>query len=133
MKKNILAATILLSLGTSTAQAVSINITTIEFYGLAGETVFYAGGLNTSVVTTSNFSSAGTGVMNSGISPFLGSPWAATQAMWNETTGVVNNWSGTTPGGEAFNYDYTLSTDQVAVGLSFTWGSYCRYHDTADF
>ncbi len=57
MKKNILAATILLSLGTSAAQAVSINITTIAFYDETGTPVLASGGLNTSVntATPSNY------------------------------------------------------------------------------
>ncbi len=121
MKKNILAATILLSLGTSAAQAVSIGITTMEFYDETGTPVLASGGFNTSVNTTTLFSITGDGTADSGSAPFLGTPWTITQAMWNETTGVATNWSGNTSAG-IFNYDYTLSSGQVAVGLSFNWG-----------
>jgi len=128
MKKNILSASILLSLGISTAQAVSINITTMEWYDQNGEPQFYAGGLNTAVDTITNFSSAGNGVADYGTIPFLGTPWVLTQTMWDETTGVATNWSGTVPsydpntGPNTFSYDYTLSAGQIAVGLLYNWG-----------
>ncbi len=122
MKKSILAAAVLLSLGTSAAQAVSVDLTTMAFYDAAGTPQFFAGGLNTGVVTTTSFGAAGTGAANSGTSPFFGTAWTADQAMWSEATGTATNWSGSSLSG-AFNYDYTLAAGQVAVGISFTWGA----------
>ncbi len=123
MKKSTLAAAVLLSLGVTAAQAahVSIDITTMKFYDATGTPGFYGGGLNTSVNTTVNFSTAGTGAANSGPTSFFGTPWTATQATWNETLGA-GSWSGTTASG-AFNYDYSLNAGEVAVGLLFNWGA----------
>ncbi len=122
MKKSILAAAVMLSLGTSAAQAVSIDITTMEFYDANGAPGFFGGGLNTSVNTSVAFSAAGNGAADSGPTPFFGTAWTATQGAWFETTGVASQWAGTSASG-AYDYNFTLNAGEVAVGLLFTWGS----------
>ncbi len=121
MNKSILAAAVLLSLGTS-AQAVSVDITTMKFYDAGGAPGFYGGGLNTSVVTTTAFGAAGTGAANSGSTPFFGTAWTTTQAYWSEATGTALNWGGTSASG-AYDYNFSLNAGEVAVGMLFTWGS----------
>ena len=121
MKKTTLAAAMLMSLaGASTSvQALSIDVTTMEFYDAGGNPQFFGGGLNTSVV--GGVSSDLTGTMSSGPTPFFGTPWTATTEMWTDTV-RYGNWSGTSASG-AFNYDFWLTDNQVAVGIYFTWGA----------
>jgi len=121
MKKTALAASMLLSLGAAStgAQALSINVTTMEFYDAGGNPGFYGGGLNTSVVGSMN--SAATGVITSGGTDFFGTPWTATQQMWTDTV-RYSNWSGSSASGP-FNYDFWLTGNQVAVGMYFNWGA----------
>ncbi len=114
MKKNILAIAVLLSLGTS-AQALSINITAWQYYDANGT---QDPSFNTGLVTVDLFNSALGGVA---ATPFFGPNSSSIhQAYWDETTGVATNWTGTNAQG-SWNYAYTLSTGQVAVGLSFTY------------
>ena len=123
MQKTTVAAGVALAMGlgaTGAAQAVSITVTTMEFYDANGNAGFFAGGLNTSVVGSMNDTS--TGSITDGGTPFFGTPWAATQASWYDTHGTNQNWSGTSASG-AFSYNFTLTGNQVAAGMLFTWGA----------
>ncbi len=125
MKRTAISASLGLLFAIGSAQAVEVTITKMEFYDANGSPQFFGGGLNTSVATTVNFGSASggtTGRASSGPTPFFGTPWSATQAMWDETTGATATWSGNSASG-AYSYTYTLTTGQVAVGMLFTWGS----------
>jgi len=91
----------------------------MKTYDGNGDSQFFSGGLNTTVngfVNTDN-----TGAIDYGVTPFLGTPWSASQVMANEATGSLQNWSGTSAVG-SFSYDYTLSAGQLAVGLYMDWG-----------
>jgi len=118
MKKTILATAVLLSLGTS-AQALSIDITEMQYYDANGDFDFaQTGQPNTTVL----FNSSLAGLMYSD-SPFFGITWDAYQVMWDETvTGAAVNWSGATASG-SYSYDYTLNTGEVAIGLMFNLGT----------
>lgn len=119
LKKSALASALLLSIG-GNVHALSIDVTTMKFYDGFGVSQFFSGGLNTSVV--GSFNSDNTGVIDSGSTPFLGTPWSATQVMSNETTGSLQSWSGTSGYlNEPFLYNYTLAAGQMAVGLYFDW------------
>lgn len=129
MNKSLIAASVLMAMGlattATTSQALTITVTTMEFYDANGNPQFFGGGLNTSVVGTLN--DLATGSMNSGPTPFFGTPWTATQQMWidGNDAGVSTtqqNWSGSSPQG-AFNYDFWLTGNQVAAGIYFTWGA----------
>lgn len=119
MKKATLASAMLLSLGITSVQAASIDVTTMKFYDANGVPGFYGGGLNTSVNGSVN--SDVTGNLDSGPTPFFGTPWTSAQVMWNDTDGAAN-WSGTSASGP-FNYNYNLAAGQAAVGLYFNWGA----------
>ncbi len=121
IKFTALSASLGLLLAVNSAQAVDIVIKKMEFYQANGSPGFFGGGLNTSVNTSVIFNSTGNGAANSGPTPFFGTPWTATQAMWNETAGAAT-WSGTSASG-AYNYSYTLGAGEVAVGLLFNWGA----------
>jgi hypothetical protein len=121
VKKSVLAAAMLVSIG-GNAQALSIDVTTMKAYDGNGDDILYSGGLNTSV--TGSVNSDSTGAIDSGITPFLGTPWYATQVMANETIGSLQSWSGTSGlFNEPFSYDYTLAAGQMAVGLYMDWSA----------
>jgi len=122
MKKTHLVAAMLAGMGiaSTNVQALSITVTTMEFYDASGAEAFFGGGLNTSVIGSMN--STATGVITSGTTPFLGTPWTATQVMWEDTHGAPLTWSGTSASGP-YSYNYTLTGNQVAVGMLFTWGA----------
>ena len=121
MKKTVLASAILLSMGATGAQAASIDVTTMKFYDATGAPGFFGGGLNTSVAGTVNDSN--TGSFNDNGVGFFGTPWVASQQMFDNTvSGSTANWSGVSASG-AFSYDYTLTADQTATGVYFNWGA----------
>ena len=112
-------STITLSIACLNVQAMSIDVTTMKTYDGSGASVIQSGGLNTSVVGSVN--SDGNGAFDYGTTPFLGTPWFATQVMANEITGSLQNWSGTSAAG-SFSYDYTLAAGQIATGIYMDWG-----------
>jgi len=124
MKKTMLAASLAIAFGASaSAQALSITVTTMKFYDATGATQFFGGGLNTSVVGSMNDTS--TGVINSGTSPFFGTPWSAQQVAWFDTHSSPLTWAGGTVGIDQgpWNYNFHLSGNEVAAGMLFTWGT----------
>ena len=123
MKKTTVAAGVALAMGlcaTGAAQAVSVTVTTMEFYDAQGNPGFFGGGLNTSVAGTMN--STSTGTINSNGTNFFGAPWVANQDAWFDAHSTPLNWSGTSAAG-AYSYNFHLTGNQVAAGMLFTWGS----------
>ena len=121
MKKSTLAAAMLLSFAaaSTSAQALTVSMTTMEFYDADGNPGFFGGGLNTSVNGTMN--SDGTGSGDDGGTKFFGTPWTVTQAFWQDTA-ATGNWSGSTASGP-FSYDFHMTGNQVAAGMLFNWGA----------
>ena len=122
MQKTTVAAGVALAMGfgASTAQAVSISVTTMEFYDASGAPGFFAGGLNTSVAGSMNDTSSG-GISSNG-TPFFGTAWTANQAAWFDNHTATQTWAGSSASG-AFSYNFNLSGNQVAAGMLFTWGA----------
>jgi len=120
MKLSVFSIAVAIALGSSVAQALSINVTTSEYYDANGD----LGSESTQINPTATFflfNSALGGLMGS---PFFGpNSWTAHQVMWDDAvTGSSVNWSGTSASGY-YNYDYTLGAGEVAVGLMFNWGA----------
>ena len=113
LTKSILATIVLLSFGGNT-QALSIDVTTLYIYDDTGAMI---GAPDTFVI--GSVDTGNTGAFTSG-TPFLGTPWFASQVMTNETTDSLQNWSGSTSSG-TFSYDYTLSAGQIAAGIYMDW------------
>jgi hypothetical protein len=116
MKKSVFCTVIAMLLGSSAAQALSIDITEMQHYDADGVIVPQ---YNYLLVTTTSFDS---NLNGSSGSPFFGPDIPrASQAAWDDTvTGVSANWSGTSASGP-FSYDYTLKAGEVAVGIFLQW------------
>jgi hypothetical protein len=118
MKKLACSVAVAIALGSSSAQAVSINVTDIQFYDASG---FLAPSAFEQPDESVFFNSALEGYLYS-MSPFF-TTYTANQTMWDDVvTGSSVNWSGTSASGY-YSYDYTLGAGEVAVGLLFDYYS----------
>jgi hypothetical protein len=116
MKKLACSAAIAMVLGSSTAQALSIDITAMHFYDAFGS----LGSPPNQPTTTVLFNSALGGIAHDNT---WYNTWQSYQAMWDDTiTGSSANWSGTSASGY-YSYDYTLDAGEVAVGIMFNMGA----------
>ena len=113
LKKSTLLTAVALGLGTGAASAASFNMTFMDFPGAP----------NTTVVGTVD-TTAGTGVMTSGATPFFGHAWTGTVVAGFETTGA-GSWNyGAGSGASATGtYNFTLAPGQVAMGILFDWNT----------
>ncbi len=112
-----LAAVLALSLGSSSAYSLSIQDISMRFYDASGT----LNPLGDNDVVAGEVNSDNTGALDSNGVGFFGVQWTATQEMYNDTTGSVQTWAGTSLAGP-FSYQFTLVENQIAVGLYFNWG-----------
>jgi len=117
MKKTILTGALALALGTaaSSASALSIDITAMDFGGLSAAS---------GTIDTATIGDTFTGT-------FFAAPWTATTMSTYTAIGVPLTYSGnsafyddpaTTSVNEGdFSYNFTLTGGQVAFGTFFTW------------
>ena len=105
MNKSIIAGAIALALGTvtTTASALTVDVTGMNFPGLSAATgVADSGNLGTTFSGT-----------------FFSNPWTATTLVVQETAGAMN-WAGTSLQG-AFSYNITLAAGETGFGTYFDW------------
>ena len=115
LKKSTLTAAVALSLGAASVQAATWDITFMDFPGSPNNTVS-----TPSLVDTA----AGTGVFNSGSTPFFGQPWTGTVTFGSETAGAGSwNYSAGTGSSATGTYNFTLGAGQVAMGILFDWNT----------
>jgi hypothetical protein len=114
LKKSAMSAAVALGMGTGAAQAVVWNMTFMDFPGAQ----------NTTVAGTAD-TGAGTGVFNSGGTPFFGHAWTGTVIAGFESATGANTWSYTTGQGasQSGSYNFTLAAGQVAMGILFDWST----------
>lgn len=116
LKKNTLAIAVAMGLGSATTQAVTFNMTYMDFLGTDVD--------NPNVTGTVDTVGGGSGNFNSGGTPFFGHEWTATVAATFETTGAGTwNFSGVTGASSTGSYNFSLGAGQVAMGLLFNWNN----------
>ena len=110
LKKTALTAAIVAGLGMGGAQAATFQMTFMDFPGSPNSTV--VGTFDTTAVS---------GVMTSGATPFFGHAWTGTLVA--AFTGGATAWNyGAGSGASATGtYNFTLAPGQVAMGILFDW------------
>ena len=108
MNKTAISSAIAMVLGTATgaAQALSVDITSMDFYGA-------------SYAASGTITDAGTGTFQS-VDPFFGHAWTADATVFFDTHSSDITWGGSS-GHVAYNYTFHLTGNQVAWGTLFNW------------
>ena len=117
LKKSALLTAVSLTLGTGAASAAKFQMTFMDFPGSPNSTV--VGTLDTS---------AQTGVMTSGATPFFGHAWTGTLVFGadnNTGSTITGSWNyGAGSGSSATGtYNYTLTPGQSVMGILFDWNT----------
>ena len=134
MRKTPVSAAVAMALGTTFAQAASIQVTELTFYDKGGVSQPGGGGHNTTVTGTISGPPAA-GSFTDGGTLFFGDPWVASAVFYGDTHSSTLTWATSNPGGgtvmipsagtfPTFNsatYEFHLSGYQVAFGLLFSW------------
>ena len=117
LKKNALTMAVGLCMGSSAAQAGKFEMTFMDFPGAQNSTV--AGAMDTT---------AQTGTMTSGATPFFGHAWTGTLVFGadnNSTSTITGSWNYSAVSGASATgtYNYSLAPGQSVMGILFDWNT----------
>ena len=117
LKKSTLLSAVALSLGTGAASAATFQMTFMDFPGAQ----------NTTVVGTFD-TTAQTGTITSGTTPFFGHAWTGTLVFGQDNTSdgtITGSWNYSSASGSSATgtYNYSLAPGQSAMGILFDWNT----------